>query len=77
MAPRSTRRSSSPRRSRRTRRSPFRPPKDAVLEASYHAGQAAAWARQLEHNEAVLRSRDSREGVAAFLAKRPPAWTGE
>jgi enoyl-CoA hydratase/carnithine racemase len=38
--------------------------------------EARGWEATTEAMAAVMRSADSREGVAAFLEKRPPVWTG-
>lgn len=50
--------------------------KEAVARSAYHAREAEAWLLQLELNQRVLASEDSKAGVAAFLAKRRPTWRG-
>lgn len=39
-------------------------------------GDTLGWAATEAATGAVLRTDDAQEGVAAFLGKRPPAWTG-
>jgi len=46
-----------------------------VESADWAANQA--FARQGELIAPVFRSKDAREGAAAFAEKRPPAWRGE
>jgi enoyl-CoA hydratase/carnithine racemase len=38
--------------------------------------ETRGWVATTEAMAAVMRSADSREGVSAFLEKRPPVWTG-
>lgn len=47
-----------------------------VINRSIDAAQALAWQLSAEAAAAVRASDDSREGIAAFLGKRAPRWTG-
>jgi enoyl-CoA hydratase len=47
-----------------------------VVNRSIDASDALAWRLSAEAATAVRASDDSREGIAAFLAKRPPRWSG-
>ncbi len=49
--------------------------KEAML-AALDGGYDAALSREAEHQRELLRSEDSREGIAAFIEKRPPVWKG-
>jgi enoyl-CoA hydratase len=50
--------------------------KEAVRESAEQSFQRA-WARQLELLEDILSSKEGREGVAAFTARRAPVWRDE
>lgn len=47
-----------------------------VINRSIDAAQALAWQLSAEAAATVRASDDSREGIAAFLGKRAPRWTG-
>ncbi|MBN8508189.1 MAG: enoyl-CoA hydratase/isomerase family protein [Burkholderiales bacterium] len=47
-----------------------------VINGAIAAAEARAWALSAEAAATVRASADSREGIAAFLGKRPPRWTG-
>lgn len=47
-----------------------------VINRSIDAAQALAWQLSAEAAAAVRASDDSREGIAAFLGKRAPRWSG-
>jgi enoyl-CoA hydratase len=47
-----------------------------VVGATRAAAEDGAWISSDAANEAVMRSADSREGVRAFVEKRPPVWEG-
>ena len=47
-----------------------------VINRSIDAAQALAWQLSAEAATTVRASDDSREGIAAFLGKRAPRWTG-
>lgn len=47
-----------------------------VINQSIDASDALAWQLSAEAAAAVRASDDSREGIAAFLDKRPPRWSG-
>ena len=48
----------------------------AAINGLVAGGDDAGWAATTEATDTVLRSADCREGVSAFLEKRPPVWTG-
>jgi enoyl-CoA hydratase len=48
----------------------------AVVLGTERLDGAAAWELQAERLAAVLDSEDAREGVGAFIEKRPPVWRG-
>ncbi len=48
----------------------------AALNQLVTDDDARGWEATAEAMAAVMRSADSREGVSAFLEKRPPVWTG-
>ena len=47
-----------------------------VINGAIAAAEAQAWQLSAEAAAAVRSSADSREGIAAFLGKRAPRWTG-
>lgn len=47
-----------------------------VVLASETEGDDALWRRSTDAFERVLASDDAREGLAAFIEKRPPNWSG-
>jgi enoyl-CoA hydratase/carnithine racemase len=47
-----------------------------VINGAIAAAEARAWELSAEAAAAVRASADSREGIAAFLGKRPPRWSG-
>jgi enoyl-CoA hydratase/carnithine racemase len=47
-----------------------------VLNQSIDAADALAWQLSEQAAANVRASADSREGIAAFLEKRPPQWSG-
>jgi enoyl-CoA hydratase/carnithine racemase len=47
-----------------------------VINGAIAAAEAQAWQLSAEAAAAVRASADSREGIAAFLGKRAPRWTG-
>jgi enoyl-CoA hydratase len=48
----------------------------AALNALVAEDEARGWEATSEAMAVVMRSADTREGVTAFLEKRPPVWTG-
>lgn len=48
----------------------------AAVEAAHAAEDEQRWAETLAAKERARASSDAAEGVSAFLAKRPPHWTG-
>jgi len=47
-----------------------------IVMATLDHGEAAAWETTRESRRVVARSDDAREGLAAFLEKRQPHWSG-
>ena len=47
-----------------------------VINQAIDADDALAWQLSTEAANRVRASADSREGIAAFLDKRPPRWRG-
>jgi len=43
---------------------------------AFEASLAAGLAYERNHFYALFSTEDQKEGMAAFLGKRPPAWTG-
>jgi enoyl-CoA hydratase len=48
----------------------------SILIECTGAAEEAAWRRTAEVNEVVMASADMQEGVAAFIEKRAPSWSG-